>query len=82
MSFSGICYLVALLHSSKCLLGNDNVARSDAMTSALRISVKHLGSGVSKEEMKCWLKSRMRRDLALLQLRYRFGQSIPPPQPH
>lgn len=77
-SFSGI-----LLPCSPAvsLLGNNNLARSDAMTSALRISVKHLGSGVFKEEMKCWLKSTTQRDLALLQLRYRFGQSIPLPSP-
>lgn len=56
-----------LAHSSQ-LSGNHNAARSDGMTSALRTSGKHLGSGVFKEEMKRWLRPRTQTALALLQL--------------
>lgn len=59
--------------------GNDNTARSDAMAS--RISAKHLGPGVSKEEMKCWLKASKQTDLAVPQPCYRFWQSTSPPSP-
>lgn len=61
------------------LLGNDNTARPDAMTSTLN---KHLGSGAFKEEMKHWLKSRMQRDFGFASASLQIWAIKPsPPQP-